>query len=295
MKTVGVTMILAVSAAAQSLEPRLYAPAPAGFNFLVVGYGHSQGALSDNPAFELKDPTLRVETAVAVYARAFGVLGKSSKVDVIVPAVCIDGRAEYQGDTVTRSVCGPADVKARFSIDVYGAPALSLREFASYRQDTVVGISVQVTAPTGQYDAQKLVNVGMNRWALKAGAGVSKAWGAFIFELAADAEFYTTNEHFLGTHALRQDPVYSTQAHLIYTFAQGVWFGVDANYFWGGEYVNDGQGSGKKLADSRMGATLAFPVDRKNALKLYANTGVSTRTGTDFDLFGVAWQFRWAD
>ena len=43
----------------------------------------------------------------------------------------------------------------------------------------------------------------------------------------------------------------------------------------------------------RLGATLAFPVNRENSIKLYASSGVSSRTGNDYDLIGVAWQYRW--
>ena len=43
----------------------------------------------------------------------------------------------------------------------------------------------------------------------------------------------------------------------------------------------------------RLGGTLSFPVDRWNSVKLYASSGVSDRTGNDFDLVGIAWQHRW--
>ena len=45
--------------------------------------------------------------------------------------------------------------------------------------------------------------------------------------------------------------------------------------------------------NSRAGATLALPVDRQNSIKLHASTGVSTRTGSDFNIGGIAWQHRW--
>ena len=44
---------------------------------------------------------------------------------------------------------------------------------------------------------------------------------------------------------------------------------------------------------TRAGATLALPVNRYNSVKLYASTGVATRTGGDFDTIGAAWQVRW--
>jgi hypothetical protein len=45
--------------------------------------------------------------------------------------------------------------------------------------------------------------------------------------------------------------------------------------------------------NTRFGATLAFPVNLRNSIKCYASTGVSTRTGSDFDTIGIAWQYRW--
>lgn len=38
---------------------------------------------------------------------------------------------------------------------------------------------------------------------------------------------------------------------------------------------------------------MAVPVDIRNAVKFYASRGVSARTGNNFDLLGLAWQYRW--
>lgn len=62
---------------------------------------------------------------------------------------------------------------------LYGAPALSLEEFRDYKTDIIVGASMEITPPLGQYDSDKLLNIGTNRWSFKPELGVSKAWGAF--------------------------------------------------------------------------------------------------------------------
>ena len=36
-----------------------------------------------------------------------------------------------------------------------------------------------------------------------------------------------------------------------------------------------------------------MPLDARNSVKLYASRGVAARTGNNFDLIGVAWQYRW--
>ena len=70
-----------------------------------------------------------------------------------------------------------ADPRFRFSVNLYGAPSLSLQEFADYKQDLILGASLQVSAPLGQYDSSKLLNIGTNRWSIKPELGVSKAPG----------------------------------------------------------------------------------------------------------------------
>jgi len=290
-----ITFLFSQTLYAQSLEPRLYSNAPVGLNFLVLGYAYSEGALASNPSLNLENPQLKIDTAFLAYARVFNFLGQSAKVDVVIPTHKLRGTAIYQGKDARRDVDGIGDSKLRFSFNLFGAPALSLKNFASYKQDLIVGVSIQTTMPTGKYDGTKLVNLGTNRWAIKPGIGISKRINNFTFELAAEAEFYTQNNDFLTGHTYQQDPVYSTQTHMIYDFSKGYWLGLDVNYYLGGEVSIDNVGNDKKLNNSRLGITYALSINAKNSIKLYGHTGVISRTGTSFDMFGFAWQYRWTD
>ena len=181
----------------------------------------------------------------------------------------------------------------RFSVNFYGAPALAFPEFASYRQDLIIGGSVRVTAPASQYDPTRLVNIGTNRWSLKPEIGASKAWGPWIFEAAGAATFFTDNGDFFNGHTRAQDPIYALQAHVIREFQWGVWGSLDATYYWGGQTYIDGERSGMELDNWRYGATLALPVNRYNSIKGYASSGISSRTGAAYKLVGLVWQYRW--
>ena len=192
-----------------------------------------------------------------------------------------------------RVVSGLADPRFRLSANFYGAPALSIKDFQEYRQDLIVGASVYVWAPWGQYDPSKLVNLGTNRWAFKAELGVSKAIGAWTLELVPGITAYSDNTDFLDGHTRRQDPVYSVQLHAIYGFQSGVWIALDGTYFTGGRTSVDGVQNDDRLSNSRAGLTVAIPIDRSNSIKLYGISGVSTRTGSNFTTVGVAWQYRW--
>ena len=103
-------------------------------------------------------------------------------------------------------------------MNLYGAPALTLKEFQNYQQDLIVGVSLQVSVPSGQYDPSKLVNIGTNRWSFKPELGVSKAVGPWTLEFSAAVTFYTDNTDFLGGNTRTQDQVYSMRGHAIYGF-----------------------------------------------------------------------------
>ena len=283
----------APAALAQEIEPRTYSNTPIGVNFLLAGYGHAEGGVATDPSIPLENANLRTHSTVFAYARSFEVGGQSGKFDLIVPYGWVSGTAEFAGQPREREVSGFGDPKLRFSLNFYGAPALSLPDFASYRQDLIVGASVQVSVPSGQYDADKLVNIGTNRWFVKPEIGFSKAWGPWTLELATAATFFADNDDFLGGKTREQDPIYSVQGGLIYGFRNGIWVAFNGTYFTGGRTTVDGVEDDDLQKNSRAGLTVALPVDRHNSVQLYARTGLSPRTGTDFDTVGILWQYRW--
>jgi hypothetical protein len=165
-------------------------------------------------------------------------------------------------------------------------------EFLTYQQDIIVGASLQVTPPLGQYDSTKLLNVGTNRWSIKPELGVSKAWGPVILELIPAVTFFTNNDDFLNGQTFAQDPVYSVQGHLIYEFFPALWGALDATYYTGGRTTIDGE-KGEQLGHARLGLTVALSMSRYQSIKFYGSNGVYSRSGDDFWAAGVLWQFRW--
>jgi len=227
------------------------------------------------------------------YARGFELFSKSAKIDVVVPFLRIHGDAIYNGDYVSRDINGVADIKSRISLNLYGAPSYSLKNFRNYKQDLIIGTSLQITTPTGQYDSTKMINIGRNMWAVKLGIGASKRLNRLIVELALDAEVYSKNNSYFNGNSFEQEPVYSVQTHLIYTFDKGIWIGADANYFMGGATKLNGILKDNSLENSRYGAVVAFPLNRYNSIKITASKGISTRVGTDFSTAGLFFQHRW--
>lgn len=287
-----VVVLAATTAEAQDLEPRTYANAPVGLNFLILGYAYTRGDVAFDASTPIENAELEAHSPFLAYARALDVWGRAGKLDVVLPFAALSGTATFAGQPRERDIAGLGDPRIRFSVLLHGAPALSLAEFSGYTPDLIVGASLAVTIPLGQYDADKLVNVGTNRWSVKPELGVSKTLGPFTLELSGSVTFYTDNNDFLGGRTLEKDPLYAVQAHGIYQTRWGVWAAVDVTYYIGGRTTIDGERA-ERPENLRVGLTVAIPINRHNSLKLYGSTGAMARVGGEFDTVGIAWQYRW--
>ena len=291
----GLLVLLAAPAGrAQDLEPQAYANAPVGVNILVVDLSHADGEIATDTSLPIDDAELATRSAVLGYVRTLGIFGRGGKLSVVLPYVSLSGSARVAGEERDRSVTGLGDPRVRLAVNLYGGPALSPAGFAGYQQDLVIGASLRVTAPLGQYDSDRAVNIGTNRWSFKPELGVSKTWwrGRVTTELAGGAAFHTDNRDFLGA-TREQDPLYSLQAHVVYRFPRGSWVALDGTYYTGGRTRVDGRSGDDRQGNSRAGVTFSLPITRRQSIKLHASTGISARTGGDFDLLGIAWQLQW--
>ena len=277
----------------QALEPRAYVNTPVGLNFALAGYVYTQGSVGTDASIPIKDFTVHTNGPIVAYVRTLDVWGQSAKLDLLVPYVWLSAKATVKGLAHEREVSGFGDPRVRFSVNFYGAPALSLEQFAQYKQDLILGMSLQVSAPGGQYDSDKLVNIGTNRWSFKPELGLSKAFGPWTLELLPSVTFFTDNNDYFGGNNLAQDPLYALQGHLIYYFDFGAWVSLNSTYYTGGRTTVNGVQNDDRQENVRLGITVALPLNRHFSLKLYGSSGVYTRTGTNFDAAGIALQYRW--
>jgi hypothetical protein len=291
--TMAATIMMAAGAKAQDAEPRAYTNTPIGLNFLIAGYLYTQGKIAFDPELAIADAQFQSHTAALAYVRSFELFGQSAKFDVIVPYSAFSAHGVVAGQSQEREMMGFSDPRFRVSANLFGAPALSAKEFASYKQDLIVGVSLQVSAPLGQYDDTKLLNLGSNRWSFRPELGISKAWGPWTLEIAPSMTFFTDNPDFFYGKNFAQAPLYLVRTDLIYNFNSGAWVSLDAAYFTGLRTTVNGVKNDNVQENVRVGLTLALPIDRQNSIKLNASTGVYTRTGSEFSLVGIAWQYRW--
>lgn len=297
MKLAHIFLVLMLATAhfatAQELEPRAYINTPVGLNFFIAAYAKSDGGLATDPALPIEDAQLTIDTVLTAYVRSLDLWGKSGKFDVILPYSDLGGEALVAGEQRERFTQGFNDPRFRLSFNFYGAPALSPQEFAKYKQDLVIGTSIQITAPVGEYDPDRLINLGSNHWAIKPDIGLSKVMGKFIFDVTAGVTLYGDNDDFYGGQRREQDPIYSMQSNISYNFGGGMWLSLGGTYYRGGRSTVDGVANNDALSNGRIGLIFAYPLSRQQSLKFNISDGVTTRVGTSFTSFGIGWQYRW--
>ena len=269
------------NAQAQEIEARAYSNAPIGINFASAGIAQA------------KSGSYTLTTEAASLTRIVDAWGQSGKITLLLPYAELSGTGKQGGQTVNASAEGLSDPLIKASVNLYGAPALTLDQFKNYQQDLIIGASLAASIPWGSYNNQQLVNVGANRWFVQPAIGASKAIGPWRLELAGAATIYTSNTSFQGSNTLSQNPIYSSESHVIYYFPSTAYISADVTYFFGGQtYVNGNPVSGTQ-ENWRFGSTFSYPVDKHNSIRLTGSAGVYSRSSTSYQALGVSWQYRW--
>lgn len=278
---------------AQELEPGLYQNAPLRMNVAMAGYTYSAGNVVLDASLPIEGAHAKTHSVALVYLRTLGLFGHSAKVDVQIPMAWGDFEGTVAGVFRTRSPSGFADPRVRLSVNLLGAPALSRSEYAGYRQKTILGVSAQAVVPMGQYDAEKLVNLGTNRWAFRTEAGLSRTLTRWFLEASTGAWFFTKNSDYYGASSVTQQPLLFVKGDAIYTFKRGLWAAFSYGLANGGETSVNGAPAANLQTNNRVAATLALPIARATSLQLKYTSGVSTRLGADFDTYGAVLQYTW--
>jgi hypothetical protein len=284
---------VAAPAVAQEMEPRAYAPSPVGMNFVTASVTQSSGGIAVDASQPLENVDATINVASAGYVHTFGLLGRAANFGIFVPYAwgTVTGDVFEERREVRRS--GPADARLRLTVNLLGGPAQDRQQFAAGTRRTTLGASVTLATPTGEYDPDKLVNLGANRWAVKPEVGLYQPMGAWAFDLAVGAWFFTDNDDFYGGVRREQDPVISVQGHVSYTFRRSLWIAANLNYYAGGRSTVDGERKADLQKSSRVGLTASLPIAAGHSLKLSWSRGVTTRIGADFDTYGLMWQRAW--
>ena len=287
--------LISQPAAAQELEARAYAPNPVGARFLVTSWTKSDGDVLLNSSSPIEDFQIHANIYAAGIGGTFAIANRLASAAIAVPFA--DGTATGLVNGVPERVDreGFGDIRLRLTLSLLPGSALSPAEFIRSPPDRTLGLSLVVSAPTGEYFPDKLVNIGTNRWAFRPEVGGSRRWGRWNLDGSLGVWLFGDNDEFRGSSRRSQDPIPTLQGHLSYTFAPRLWLGASGTWYTGGTTSVDGVSDRNRQDNSRVGLTLAVPVSKQNSIKLAWSKGVSARFGGDLETYSLSWQYLWFD
>jgi hypothetical protein len=291
------------SATAQDLAPRAYTIAPVHSNAVTLTWSFYDGGLNFNGAVPITGASGSYHVLVFSYYHALGFLGRSANITASLPYAVGNFSGSALGNQVSVYRSGMIDASFRFSVNLLGGPAMPAQQFAKWKQKRILGASLKIVGPSGQYDPTKLVNWGINRWAFKPELGYSRRWNNWVLDAFGGVWFYTENPqsfHVPFPVPQTQAPIGSVEGHLSYDFSKIMgrrargWLSLDGNYWYGGIASVFGTPNPKtKQSSSRMGASVSLPYSKHQSIKMSYSGGTYSRFGGSYHNVQVAWQYAW--
>jgi hypothetical protein len=294
-------LFLCRMAAAQDLAPRAYIISPIHSNAVVTSYSFYTGNIDFAGGLPITDATATANLGSLSYFHSMRLFGRTANLTLALPYAQANFHGKLFGTETNAYRSGLGDSVYRFSVNLLGGPAMGPREYSKWRQKLLVGASLRVVAPTGQYDSTKLINIGANRWGFRPEVGLSRRWGHWVLDAYFGTWFYTTNPKFFsqnqynpGITTQKQAPIPAFEGHLSYDVRERLWVSLDGNFWFGGKTsLNGVQNPASEQQNSRVGGTASVPVTKHQAVKFSYNNGAYIKYGGDFQNITVGWQYSW--
>ena len=279
---------------AQEMEPRRYSVVPVGLHAAQLSYTFSGGDVVSGLNSPLQDLNINASIIALGYVQTFSIFNKLGRIAVGMPYAFLNGTAKAYGVDTAASRNGFGDGRIKLGINLIGSPVLEPKDFQKFQEHTVLGASVVISVPIGQYFSNKLINIGSNRWGIKPEIGVSHREGRLFYEAYAGVWFFTENNQYYNKSTLSQKELFSFQAHMDYTFKHGIYIALNGGFASGGETTLNGIQRFDDQENWRIGGTFSTPVFNKHqSVKFMINTGVATRAGQNYTAVTVAYQYNW--
>jgi hypothetical protein len=277
---------------AQELSPRTYWPSPEGTRITTISYTHVSGDITPNPTSPITGVDSSINTLHLGYRHTLSLWGRTANLTVDLPYSDGDTVTDIESNEKFRHVYnGIGDITTTLSVNLLGAPAMTKQQFGELRRNPrpILGVSLKVVAPTGAYGSDTTINIGTNRWAMKAELGyitsISPRW---LLEVALGSWFFTDNNDFLGV-TKEQKPIVAIEGHLVHRFKPGLWASLDMNYYTGGRSTVDGIELVDLQRNIKLGATIVYPFGGGHAIKLGYSHGSLADSVKTFQHFQISY------
>jgi hypothetical protein len=279
---------------AQFTEAHNYDNTPIGVNQIELAYAYVHANASLDTSVIVAGAKLNLNQGSISYTRYFGFVHRLVWVEASVPLAGLSG--SVSGTNIHGSVTGTGDSSYAVSALLKGGPALTVDQFANYKPTTSVGLSLTVSAPTGQYNSNKILNLGSDRWSFKPELALSHPFGPeqkWQVDAYANAYFFTDNTSFHGVKILRQEPMPGIEAHISYSPINSLWASLDTRYSFRGSTLVNGDNQNNSQQNFILGSEVNVSLNRQSSLVFEFEKAVLHKNGPALTGFAVKYNFTW--
>lgn len=269
--------------------------APVNLNMVFGYYNRIDSNTPIDTSLPLDGLSVNADLYLLRYAYSFGIDGRNSAIQFLQPYADLDASFDnsrfFSG---TKHNGGRGDTQIVFAHNFFGAPALSVEEYANWKPETFVSGALWLSMPTGDYDKDRIINIGSNRWVVKPELAFGTPLGPTWLEINTYVSLFGDNDDYQGDSTLEQKPLYAIEGHYSYTINRALWASLDATYNVGGETTVEGDSQDNKQENALVGASMGFMLSPHfGGLVAYSDT-VSERTGSpDMNTWTLRMQYIW--
>jgi hypothetical protein len=279
---------------AQFTEAHNYDNTPIGINQFELAYAYAHGNASIDTSLVIPGAKFNLNQGSISYTQYFGFVRRLVWVEASVPLAGLAG--SVNGTIVQGSTTGVGDSSYTLAMLLKGGQALSVEQFADYKPTTRVGISLTISAPTGQYNPNNLLNLGSDRWSFKPEIALSHPFGPeqkWQLDAYANAYFYTDNTSYRGREILRQEPLPGLEGHISYSFNDSLWASLDTRYSFRGTTSVNGENQNNSRQNFILGSEVNVSLNRQSSLVFEFDKALVHNNGPALTGFAVKYNFTW--
>ncbi len=203
------------------------------------------------------------------------------------------------GTAFSQSSTGFADPSAQLVVNLFGTPPLKANfDLLNYEPTWTLDAAVMLGVPIGEYNDNKLVNLGLNRWFGRIAFPLKYHFGVFTrgymnsFELTPSVWLFAENDDFMG-QKLENDPMWQIEAHLTHDFTPSFFGSLDMLYRGGFQSEIDGVEVGEDLNIGNLGFTLNYQVTDNLAIRTGFSSNVFGDDDLDSSMIRIQFVFGW--
>jgi hypothetical protein len=273
-------VLSAESAEAGKARDYLNAPKDTWVTFYNYGWRSAIAAFNAGVGFDAAEIANDTRSQSIILTRIMDFGGRTGGISVILPWA----EASLETDQYGLVESGQGDIGLAWEINLFGAPALSKEQFATWTPETFASFHLVGTVPTGDYDADAPLNIGSNRWTLTPTVNYSYTpdAGWTWIEAYASARIIGDDDD----ADVSQDPVYLLEAHVSRNINKRLWLSADAYWDWGGETTRNGIEQDDAVNTVRLGVGMGLRTWKGGQLMLNTERAVRENEGQS-DTFGL--------